>query len=104
MDISRNQYFLAGLIFLFLGIQFRMISTVTLTPEFTQLLAERTGHPLAAVNAATPATTNAATPAATTSTGPVLKKTFRPPDWLGWSFISIGSVLILHSLAMRRPD
>jgi len=96
MDISRNQYFLAGLVLLFLGIQFRMINTITLTPEFTQLLAERTGHPLAAVNAATPA--------AATSTGPVLKKSFRPPDWLGWSLISAGSVLILHSLAMRRPD
>ncbi len=96
MDISRNQYFLAGLVLLFLGIQFRMINTITLTPEFTQLLAERTGHPLAAVNAAAPA--------ATTSAEPVLKKTFRPPDWLGWSLISAGSVLILHSLAMRRPD
>ena len=27
-----------------------MIDTVDLTPEFTQFLAERTGHPVAAVN------------------------------------------------------
>ena len=52
MDITRNQYFLAGLVLLFLGIQFRVIESFSLTPELTQFLAERTGHPLAAMNAA----------------------------------------------------
>ena len=26
-----------------------------------------------------------------------------PPEWLGWATVSVGSVLILHSLAMPRP-
>ena len=53
MDISRNQFFFAGLVCLLLGAQFRLIDNVELTPEFTQFLAERTGHPLAAVDAMT---------------------------------------------------
>ena len=52
MDISRNQYFFAGLLCLLIGAQFHMIESVDLTPEFTLFLAERTGHPLASVSAA----------------------------------------------------
>ena len=53
MDITRNQFLFAGLLCLFLGGQFRLVDTFELTPEFTQFLAERTGHPLASVSATT---------------------------------------------------
>ena len=96
MEITRNQYYLAGLVLLFLGIQFRMIETVEFSPEFTQFMAERTGHPLAAVNAATQSLTQAERP--------MVKKSVRPPEWVGWALLSFGSVLILHSWAMKRPD
>ena len=95
MDITRSQFFFAGLVLLFLGIQFRMIDTVTLTPEFTRFLAERTKHPAVA-------TINTMDALAGTET-PVPPKTFPPPDWLGWSLVSMGSVLVLHSLAMPKP-
>ncbi len=95
MDITRNQFFFAGLACLLIGIQFRMVDSVELTPEFTQFLAERTGHPLASVNAATQAITQ--------SDRPLAKKTVKPPDWLGFSLISIGAVLILHSWGMKKP-
>ena len=74
MEITRNQYYLAGLVLLFLGIQFRMIDTIDLTPDFTQFLAERSGHPLAAVSATAQSMTQADKPLA--------KKTVRPPEWL----------------------
>lgn len=96
MDITRNQFLLAGLVLLLLGVQFRMVYSMTLTPEFTQFLAERTGHPLAAVNAATAAVSPAQKP--------VAKKIFYPPEWLGWSLLSAGAVLILHAMAMRKPE
>jgi len=96
MDISRNQYFLAGLVLLFLGLQFRLVESFVLTPECTQILAERTGNRLAAVGAATPALTPSDKPRA--------KKTVRPPDWLGWCLASVGAVLIMHSWAMRKPE
>jgi hypothetical protein len=95
MDITRNQYFFAGLLCLLLGAQFRMVESFDLTPQFTQFLAERTGHPLASVNAATQTLIQ--------SDQPPVKKTVRPPDWLGWSLISLGSVLVLHSWAMKKP-
>ena len=95
MDITRNQYFFAGLACLLLGMQFRIVDTVELTPEFTQFLATRTGHPLAAVSAAAQTLTQ--------SDQPPIKKTIQPPDWLGWSLISLGSVLVLHSWGMKKP-
>ena len=95
MDMSRSQLFFAGLVLLFLGIQFRVTETITLTPEFTRYLAERAEHPaLAAANAVD------ALAGTKTSIPP---KTFPPPDWLGWSLVSLGSVLVLHSLAMPKP-
>lgn len=95
MDITRNQYFFAGLVCLMLGAQFRLVESVEFTAEFTQFLAERTGHPLASVSA----TTQSLTP----FDKPIIKKVVQPPDWLGWSLIAIGAVLILHSWAMKKP-
>jgi len=96
MEISRNQYFMMGLVLVLLGIQFRLVDTVTLTPDFTQLLAKEANPPVAAVNTTTQAMLQ--TPE------PIFKKTFQPPEWLGWCFLSVGSVLVLHSLAMSRPE
>jgi hypothetical protein len=31
------------------------------------------------------------------------RKVLQPPEWLGWCLISVGAVLVLHSLAMNRP-
>jgi hypothetical protein len=88
MDITRNQYFFAGLLCLMLGLQLHSVESFELTADFTQFLAERTGHPLAPVNGA------AGTPA---------KNVCYPPDWIGWSLISVGAVLALHSFGMKKP-
>jgi hypothetical protein len=96
MEINRNQYFLAGLVLLFLGVQFRLIDTVELTPKLTEFLAQKTGHDTLAAVSATTRTMNP-------FEKPVVRKTCAPPDWLGWSLLSIGSVLILHSWAMKKP-
>jgi hypothetical protein len=96
MEITRNQYYLAGLVLFFLGIQFRMIETVELTPAFTRFLAERTGHPLAAVSATTQIL------AQSDKVGP--KKTVCPDDWVGYSLLSAGIILVFHSWGMPRPS
>ncbi len=96
MEFNRNQFFMIGLVLLLLGTQFRLVDTVLLTPDFTQFLAKRTDHPVAAVNASPLVPEDAA--------APNVKKTIRPPDWLGWCLLSVGSVLVLHSMAMRKPD
>ena len=96
MEINRNQYFLAGLVVLFLGLQLRLVDSYVLTEKATHFLAERTGHKGASTAIAT---RNFLLPAA----GPPVRKELQPPDWLGYALISVGSVLILHSLSMKRP-
>ena len=97
MELNRNHYFGIGLIVLLLGLQFRYVDSFQLTEDTTKFLAKRfkketvvTQSPLAAIfGKANPVST---------------KKTVRPPKCLGWSLISIGGVLIVQSLGMRRRD
>ncbi len=94
VEINRNQYFLIGLILLFLGIQFRLVETYVLNERTSHFVSERLK-----LVASTDAEDGAFLPAA----GPTPRRTLRPPVWLGYAFISVGAVLILHSLAMKRP-
>jgi hypothetical protein len=92
MELNRNQYFFMGLVILLLGLQVRMVSSYTLTHEATKFLAERGGS-----------SGESALMALSSDLGAGPKKVIHPPEWLGWCLISVGSVLILHSLAMKRP-
>jgi hypothetical protein len=96
MDITRNHYFMIGLVLLFLGIELRLVANFTLTAEFTTFLAKQTNHPVVPLNTVTeslvPEGGNIITPSV-----------IDPPEWIGWLFVSSGSILILHSLAMKKP-
>jgi hypothetical protein len=93
VEINRNQYFLIGLIVLFLGLQFRVVETYVLNEKTSTFLAQR----LKLV--ASSDSSEGFLPAA----GPAPLRTVAPPTWLGYAFISVSAVLILHSLAMRKP-
>ena len=97
MDINRNQWFMAGLVLLFMGIQFRAVDSFVLTPEFTELVAGSSGSSVAAANAAAPSL-------GLFRNAPPAMKTVTPPEWLGWALLSIGLVLGLHSMAMKKPE
>ena len=94
MEISRNQYFMAGLVLLFLGIQFRAVESVELKEQFAKLMAEKSDHPLISVSAQTPVLSPLTTAA--------VNRVVHPPEWIGWLLLSLGSVLVLHSLAMPK--
>jgi len=96
MDWNRNQVFFAGLLLVLIGFQFRMVESFVFTPEFTQWLARSTSQPLAVANATleTLAGAEAKVPA----------KVVNSPEWLGWCLMSIGSVLVLQSFAMKKPS
>lgn len=94
MDLNRNQFFLLGLLVLFLGIEFRMVDSFVLNEKCSKFLIDR-----AAAN-----DTTVRMAQFFPAVGPTPRKVIRPPDWLGWAAISAGAVLVLHSLAMKKPE
>ena len=97
MEINRNQWFMAGLVLLLLGIQLRLVDSFVLNAEFTQVLAEGTGNSVAAADT----TTSLMRPFQSALPD---RKTVTPPEWLGWALLSAGLVLTLHSMAMKKPE
>ncbi len=93
MELNRNQYFFLGVLIILIGLQLRMVSSYILTDEATRFLAER----------ANKSTSSATLVSFTGDLGALPNKVIAPPEWLGWCLISVGSVLVLHSLAMKKP-
>lgn len=92
MEFNRNQFFLVGLVIVAIGLQLRMVETFVLNEKASRFLAERL--PAAMANADGDFSAAA---------GATPRRTLRPPGWLGYALMSVGAVLILHSLAMKRP-
>jgi hypothetical protein len=100
MELNRNQYFLFGLVIFLLGIQLRLVDSFVLNERATHFLAERMQQFKSQQVASAG---DNATILATSSLPPLAKHRLNPPDWLGWSLVSVGSVLILYSLALKKP-
>ncbi len=95
MKLNRNHYFLMGLVILFLGLQFRMVESVVLNQPTSEFLAQRLGTPQEnATFRLTSLMGKANTPL----------RTITPPRWIGWALVSAGAVLVLHALAMKKPE
>ncbi|MEO2046292.1 MAG: hypothetical protein ABGX16_06935 [Pirellulales bacterium] len=93
MELNRNQYFFLGVVVVLLGIQLRVVQEFVLTEEATLFLAERLD----------PSSSEGKMVSLSSSVGMGQNKVIHPPEWMGWCLISMGAVLILHSLAMPRP-
>jgi hypothetical protein len=96
MDLNRNHIFCAGLVFLLLGVEFFYVDALVLTPEATRILAEHTKHPMVQASNVADAAVGGKTQ--------LPPHRLQIPEWLGWCFMSIGGVLVLHSLAMPKPS
>jgi hypothetical protein len=98
MELNRNQYFLIGLVIVFLGAELRMVDTFVLNDRATHFIHQRVqqmkGQQVAS-------TSEISTVLATQS--PAVKRRINPPDWLGYSLLSVGSVLVIYSLALKKP-
>lgn len=95
MELNRYHYFIVGVFVLLVGIQLRMVESYVLNEDTTRWLMEQSDDPAVQMVK----TTNQLFPAA----GPLPRKTVTPQQWIGWAAISLGSVLVLHSLAMPKP-
>jgi hypothetical protein len=94
MDINRNQWFVIGMVVFLVGLQLRAVSAFWLNEEATRFLAEQSSDATAAERSLVALTS--AVPSAP-------RKVIQLPDWSGWCLLSIGSVVVLQSLAMRKP-
>ncbi len=94
MKINRNHYFLLGVFFILVGLQFRVLQSVVLNPQSTLFLAERLGSKTDATTAQVLHTAGfeAALP----------RKEFTSPRWCGWAFFALAAVLILHSIMLPK--
>ncbi|MCH2115337.1 MAG: hypothetical protein MK171_10565 [Pirellulales bacterium] len=76
-----------------IGMQVRMVSAYVLNQDATRFLEERTDAPVSEGAVVSIANDSDALP----------NKVIHPPEWLGWFLVSVGAVLMLHSLAMPKP-
>lgn len=93
MELTRNHYLIIGVILLGLGIQFRYVKTMVFNEPATKWINENFGPP--------PQT---ASVGIMQSFGPVTKRSYTPPPWLGWALMSLGGVIVLNSLVMNKPS
>ena len=91
--------FFLGLVLVFLGIQFRLVKTYELKPSVTQFIEAQIAERLASSSPtqATASVSNDDLWANFPPTPPPIQSNcaVTPPSWLAWTFISMGSVLVL---------
>ena len=95
MGFNRNHFFLLSIFLLLVGLQFRLVERVVLSPESTLFLAQHWGSETDATTAKVlhKAGFDAALP----------RKEFTSPRWCGWAFFAVGAALMLHSLMLPKP-
>lgn len=96
MEFNRNHYLTMGLVVLLLGVQFRLVKSYTLTEQSTQFISKQLNFSESPAPPPMMAYFNVAGT-------PQSKRQLSPPRWLGFSFISMGVVLVLQSFAMKKP-
>jgi hypothetical protein len=94
-----RRFFMIGAILLLLGAQLRLVDSYVLTPKASQFVEAR-------LHTSGLANSGLYDPSYLYSVGPypTSNKTFTPPRWIGWAFLSVGAVLVLHSLTISRFD
>jgi hypothetical protein len=96
MELNRNQFMMIGLLVLLLGVQFRSVDYFVLNAKASEFVEKKLGDSPSANAAPVAQNTGSDRPLTT-------NRVVKPPNWIGWCLLSVGGVLVLHSLAMRRP-
>lgn len=91
--MNRNFWFLLGLVLMFIGAQFCYIHSFVLNDKSSTFVTQKFGSTFE----------NALIRPLQMAGVPTPKREIHPPEWLGLSLISVSAVLVLHSLAMRKP-
>ena len=94
MSIYRNRYFLAGILLILVGIQFRMVDSFVLNESATQALARVTKSSTVADSTGFNSLMLSVMPGA--------KKRVEPPRWLGLAMIAVGTIVSCHAIAIPK--
>ncbi len=94
MSMYRNRYFLAGVLLILVGIQFRMVDSFVLNESATKALTR--------VTESKPFADNSGVDSMLNSAFPTRMKRVEPPRWLGLAFIAVGSIMACHAVAIPK--
>ena len=94
MELNRNQWFAIGILLILIGAELRWIDTFVLNEKTASFIATNvyaqeyaSAGPIQSAMYQNP---------------PASRRTFKPPRWIGLSLISVGSVIVLYSLTLKR--
>jgi len=90
MSMYRNRYFLAGILLILLGIQFRMVDSFVLNEPTTRIVTRVSKKVKLADNSMM------------SNIIPRSTKRVQPPRWLGLAMITVGAVISCHAIAIPR--
>jgi hypothetical protein len=93
MNMDRNRYFMFGIVLFLLGLQFRIVDTFVLNESSTRALVKFAQNSKIASN-------NPIANSYMDATSP--KKSVKPPNWLGFIFLTVGGVMALHAMVLPR--
>ena len=100
MECSR--LFLIGLVVLFLGIQLRLVKTYELNDKASQFVESRLSKPTDTLASSTAYGYSDEYWLDLPGNPPVPRHSITPPRWLGWSFVSVGAILVLTCPCFRN--
>jgi len=96
MGMQRNRYFMLGVVLFFLGLQFRLVDSFVLNEGSTRALQKIVKQAKVAEGG------NPATNAFMQASPVMPKKSFKPPQWLGFVLLTVGGVISLHALVLPK--
>ena len=94
MSRYRNRYFLAGILLVLLGAQFRMIDSFLLNESATRVLAKVSRQPIASNQ------TRFGSFFWNNAPSNLVMKQIHPPRWLGLAMMAVGVVFSFHAIAI----
>lgn len=96
MGLTRNRYFMSGLLLILLGIQFRLVQSFVLNEPTTRTLIK--------LSKKSPMVSSGSSLLEdfVMQVGASPKKRIEPPRWLGLAMVAVGAVISLHAVALPR--
>lgn len=89
VELTKKHFLVYGFLLVMIGIEVRMIDTITLNQQVTHFIAS---HSSESANS---------TMASIFTSSAMPHKSVRPPLWLGLAMISLGTVSLLHAVPMK---